>query len=78
MADQLDIVGTDGKAATEQHELVQATEVGVYVRDGKKETWIPWGQIHVASITDLDPEPEVRQPDVAVVRPRQTGGRGAR
>jgi hypothetical protein len=77
MSYQLDLIGVDGKAATETHELAQATEVGVFVRDGRKETWIPWSEIHVASITDLDAG-EVRQPEVRVVQPRLPDRRRAR
>jgi hypothetical protein len=69
MSYQLDLIGTDGKTATETHEDVQATEVGLFIRDENKQTWIPWHRVQVASITDLDAG-EVRQPEVHVVRPR--------
>lgn len=78
MSYRLELIGADGKAAAEEHEFVQVTEVGVFIRDGVKETWIPWGQVHVASITDLDAGGEVRQPEVRVVRPRLPARRRAR
>ncbi|HZB28921.1 MAG TPA: hypothetical protein VE465_02025 [Streptosporangiaceae bacterium] len=78
MSYRLDLIGVDDVTAVEEHEDVQATEVGVYIRDGKTETWIPWHRVQVASITDLAPEPDVRQPEVRVVRPRPPARRRAR
>lgn len=64
---QLDLLGTDGQATTETHEDAAFAEAGVYVRDGAKETVIPWHGIQVASITDLNPR-EVRRPDVRMIK----------
>lgn len=68
MSYRLDLIGADGKSATETHELAEATGIGVHIRDDDKETWIPWERIQVVSITNLDGE--VRQPEQQVALPR--------
>lgn len=65
---QMDLIGTDGKSTSETHEIVKAEDHGIYIRDNGTDTWIPWSQIHVVSITELDP-PVVIQPKSTKPKP---------
>jgi hypothetical protein len=71
---RLELIGVDGEAADEEHELVEATGQGLRIVDGDRETGIPWGVIHVYAITPLDVD--VRQPTVRQV-PRRPNRRKA-
>lgn len=72
MSYRLELIGTDGKAATETHELVEPTEWGLRIKDGGRETGIPWGVIQVWARTPLD---VAARPTVHTVPPRRRARR---
>jgi hypothetical protein len=58
---RVEILGVDGKAADEKHEQARFDEAGLYVRDGARETVVPWHTVRAVSITEL--ETGVRRPE---------------
>lgn len=61
MTYQVDLTGLDGKTVTETHEDAQGVPgAGVWTRDGRVETWVPWHTITKATLTVLDGD--VRKP----------------